>query len=112
MFASIIPILTTTLMYSTPLIFSALGEVISERSGVINIGIEGIMTIGAFVAASIAYYTENPWVGLLAGGIVGGIVALLHAIASITFAADQTISGIALNFIGPGLSIFLCKIFI
>lgn len=111
MFASIIPILTTTLMYSTPLIFSALGEVISERSGVINIGIEGIMTIGAFVAASIAYYTENPWVGLLAGGIVGGIVALLHAIASITFAADQTISGIALNFIGPGLSIFLCKIF-
>ena len=111
MFTSIIPILTTTLMYSTPLIFSALGEVISERSGVINIGIEGIMTIGAFVAASIAYYTENPWVGLLAGGIVGGIVALLHAIASITFAADQTISGIALNFIGPGLSIFLCKIF-
>ena len=111
MFALLIPILTTTLMYSTPLIFSALGEVISERSGVINIGIEGIMTIGAFVAASVAYYTANPWMGLLAGGIVGGVVALLHAIASVTFAADQTISGIALNFIGPGLSIFLCKIF-
>ena len=111
MFALLIPILTTTLMYSTPLVFSALGEVICERSGVINIGIEGIMTIGAFVAASVAYYTANPWMGLLAGGIIGGVVALLHAIASVTFAADQTISGIALNFIGPGLSIFLCKIF-
>lgn len=111
MFAFLIPILTTTFMYSTPLIFAALGGVISERSGVINIGIEGIMTTGAFTAASIAYYTNNPWLGFLAGGIVGGLVALLHAIASITFAADQTISGIALNFIGPGLAVFLCKIF-
>lgn len=111
MFAFLIPILTTTFMYSTPLVFAALGGVISERSGVINIGIEGIMTMGAFTAASIAYYTNNPWLGFLAGGIVGGLVALLHAIASITFAADQTISGIALNFIGPGLAVFLCKIF-
>ncbi len=107
----LIPILTTTFMYSTPLVFAALGGVISERSGVINIGIEGIMTVGAFFAASVAYYTSNPWLGLIAGGVVGGLIALLHALASITFAADQTISGIALNFIGPGLSVFLCKIF-
>ena len=111
MLNALIPILTTTFMYSTPLIFAALGGVISERSGVINIGIEGIMTVGAFTAASIAYCTGNPWFGLIAGGIVGGIISLLHAVAAITLAADQTISGIALNFIGPGLSIFLCKMF-
>lgn len=56
-----------TLMYSTPLIFGALGGVISERSGVINIGIEGMMTIGAFVGAAVGYYSGNPWAGLLCG---------------------------------------------
>lgn len=99
-----------TLMYSTPLIFGALGGVISERSGVINIGIEGMMTIGAFVGAAVGYYSGNPWAGLLCAGIAGGALALLHGIAYISFRADQTISGVAINLLGPALAVFFCRL--
>ena len=100
-----------TFMYSAPLIFGALGGVISERSGVVNLGIEGMMTVGAFVGTAVGYFTGNPWIGFLVAGLAGGLFALLHAVASITFKADQTISGIALNLIGPGLALFLCRMF-
>lgn len=110
MLNNIISIVITTLMYSAPLIFAALGGVISERSGVINIGIEGMMSFGAFMGAAVGYYTANPWLGFIAGGLAGGVLALLHALAAITCKADQTISGMALNFIGPGLSLYLCRI--
>lgn len=99
-----------TLMYSTPLIFGALGGVISERSGVINIGIEGMMTIGAFVGAAVGYYSGNPWAGVLCAGIAGGALALLHGIASISFRANQTISGVAINLLGPALAVFFCRL--
>jgi Uncharacterized ABC-type transport system, permease component len=99
-----------TLMYSTPLVFGALGGVISERSGVINIGIEGMMTIGAFTGAAVSYFTGNPWLGFLAAGAAGGVIALLHAVAAVTFKADQTISGIAINLIGPGFALFFCRL--
>ncbi len=111
MLNNIMSVIMTTLMYSAPLIFAALGGVVSERSGVINIGIEGMMSFGAFVGAAVGYYTANPWLGLLAGGLAGGFLAFLHAIAAITCKADQTISGMALNFIGPGLSLYLCRLF-
>ena len=104
-------IIGITLMYAAPLIFSALGSVISEQSGVVNIGIEGMMTIGAFVGATVGYFSNNPWIGLIAGGVAGGLLALLHAVAVVTFKADQNISGIAMNLIGPGLSLFLCRLF-
>ena len=110
MLSSIGLLIGITLMYSAPLIFGALGGVISERSGVINIGIEGMMTMGAFVGASVGYFTNNAWIGFMAAGIAGGLIALLHAIASITFKADQTISGIAINFLGSGLALFLCRL--
>ena len=100
-----------TLLYATPLIFGALGGVVSERSGVINIGIEGMMTIGAFVGATVGYYSVSAWLGLLMAALFGGLFSLLHAVASITFKADQTISGIALNLIGPGLALFFCRVF-
>ena len=102
-------IFSITLMYSTPLVFGALGGVISERSGVVNIGIERMMTVGAFTGAAVGYYSGNPWLAFFAAGLAGGLIALLHAIASITFKADQTISGIAINFIGPGFSLFFCR---
>ncbi|MBF0360317.1 MAG: ABC transporter permease [Oligoflexia bacterium] len=111
MFSDIALILGTTLMYSTPLIFTALGGVISEKSGVVNIGLEGMMTIGAFIGATVGYFTGNPWIALLAAGSAAMVLALFHAIASIHFAADQVISGMAINFLGPGISIFLCRIF-
>ncbi len=99
-----------TLMYSTPLAFAALGGVVSERSGVTNIGIEGMMTIGAFVGACVGYFTGSAWGGFFAAAAAGGLIALLHAFASITCRADQTISGIAINLIGPGMALFFCRL--
>ncbi|RLC52521.1 MAG: ABC transporter permease [Candidatus Cloacimonadota bacterium] len=103
-------ILGTTLMYSTPLIYTALGGVISENSGVVNIGLEGMMVVGAFAGAAVGYFTGNPWIAFMAAGIAGGLFGLLHAIACVTFHADQIVSGIAINFLGPGISLFLSRI--
>jgi simple sugar transport system permease protein len=97
-------------MYAAPLILAGLGGVISEKSGVVNLALEGIMTIGAFAGAAVAYATGNVWLGFFAAGAAGGMLALLHAIATVTLKADQTISGVALNFIGPGLAVFLSRI--
>ncbi len=104
-------IIGISLMYSAPLMYTALGGVMSENSGVVNIGLEGMMTIGAFVGTTVAYYSGNPWLGFLMGGLSGGVLALLHAIASVSFAADQIVSGIAINFLGPGLALFLSRVF-
>lgn len=108
---TIYSIIGITFMYSTPLILASLGGVISEKVGVIALEIEGLMTIGAFVGALVGHRTSNPWIGFLAGGIAGMVLVLPHAIASISLKADQTITGIAINFIGPGLALFLCRIF-
>ena len=111
MLNNIILLIGITLMYSTPLAFGALGGVISERSGVTNIGIEGMMVIGAIAGAATSYFTNNPWLGFVAAGICGALVALLHAVASVSFAADQTVSGVAINMLAPGLALFACKRF-
>lgn len=111
MFDNIALILGTTLMYSTPLIFTSLGGVVSENSGVVNIGLEGMMVIGAFVGAAIGYYLGNPWIAFIAAGIAGGLFGLLHAVACVTFGANQIVSGIAINFLGPGIALFLSRIF-
>ena len=111
MLETITLLISITFMYSAPLIFGALGGVTSERAGVVNIGIEGMMNIGAFVGTAVCFYSGNPWLGFLMAGLAGGLLALLHAVASVTFKADQTISGIALNLIGPGFSLFLCRMF-
>ncbi len=103
-------IISTTLMYSTPLIYTALGGVFSENSGIINIGLEGMMTVGAFAGATAGYFTGNPWIAFLIGGIAGMLFALIHAVATINFNADHTISGVAINLLAPGLSLFLAKI--
>lgn len=102
-------ILSITLMYSTPLIYAALGGVISEKSGVVNIGLEGMMTIGAFAGAAAGAITGNPWFAFLVAGLAGGIFGLLHALASVTFHANQVVSGIAINFLAPGLSLFISR---
>ena len=70
-------IISTTLMYSTPLIYTALGGVFSENSGIVNIGLEGMMTIGAFAAAAAGFLIGNPWLAFLIGGIAGSLFALL-----------------------------------
>ena len=102
-------LINAILIATPPLLLAALGSCFSERSGVINIGIEGMMTIGAFVGACVAYFSGNGWLGFFAGGLSGAILGVIHAVACIQFGADQTISGTAINFIGPGLAVFLCK---
>ncbi len=110
MIGAIAFLLGTTLMYSTPLIFTAIGGTISEKSGVVNIGLEGMMIMGAFMGAAAGALLNNPWLGFLAAGLVGGTMALMHAFASITLKGDQVVSGIAMNFLGIGFSLFLCKL--
>lgn len=103
--------LNTTLMYSAPLILAAMGSLISERAGVVNLGIEGMMTLGALTGATAAYYSGNPWIGLLCAGIAGGLLALLHAVAAVSLRCNQTVSGVAINFIGQGGAVFLARLF-
>ncbi|SHH94490.1 simple sugar transport system permease protein [Sporanaerobacter acetigenes DSM 13106] len=104
-------IIGISLMYAAPLMYTALGGVMTENSGVVNIGLEGMMTIGAFVGATVGFYSGNPWLAFLCAGLAGGVLALLHAVACVTFSADQVVSGIAINFLGPGLSLFLSRVF-
>ncbi len=106
---NVILLLGITLMYATPLVYGALGGVVSERSGVTNIGMEGMMVIGAIAAAVTSYFTSNPWLAFLVAGLCGALVALPHAIASISFAADQTVSGVAINLLAPGIALFACR---
>ena len=108
-------IVSSTFVYSAPLIFTALGGVYSENSGITNIGLEGIMTIGAFSAIvfnltfASTFGKATPWLGLLIGGIVGLLFSLLHAVATINFHADHIISGTVLNLMAPPLGVFLVK---
>lgn len=102
-------VLQMTVLYSTPLILAAMGGLFSERSGVVNIALEGLMTIGAFTAAVVAISTGSPWLGLIAAIIAGMILAVPHAVASVSFKADQVVSGVAINFLALGLSVYLMK---
>lgn len=105
-----------TVVFSTALIFAALGGMYSERSGVVNIALEGMMIIGAFTGAVVTFFMQGvapgfaPWIGLLAALVVGAFFALPHAVASITFKADQVVSGTALNFLAAGLAVYLTKV--
>lgn len=108
----IIALLTATLRTATPLIFAGLGGVFSERSGVVNIGLEGMMIMGAFFSVLGTYKTGSPLIGVLCAIIAGGLIALIHAYLSITLRADQIISGTAINLFASALASFLIfKIF-
>jgi ABC-type uncharacterized transport system permease subunit len=96
-------LLFASIRSATPLIFAALGGLFSERSGVINIALEGLMLSGAFTAAVVTYETGNPYLGLLAGAAAGAVVALIYAFACIYFQADQVVAGMAINFLMVGL---------
>jgi len=89
----------------TVLLFATIGEILAERSGVLNLGVEGMMLLGAMSAFSVAVYTGNPWLGLLVAMIVAGLISQIHAFITITLRADQVVSGLSLTFLGAGISL-------
>jgi ABC-type uncharacterized transport system permease subunit len=100
-------ILHAGLATGTILLFAAIGEVFSERAGVLNLGVEGMMLIGAMAGFSTSLSTGNVWLGLLAAIIAGGILSLAHGLVTIHFQADQVVSGLSLTFLGTGLALVL-----
>ncbi len=101
--------------YAAPLIFTAIGGVFSERSGVVNIGLEGLMVIGAFIAIVFnltfagTFGAWTPWISILVAMLVAGVFSILHAVASISFRADQVVSGVAINMLGIAVALFSIK---
>jgi ABC-type uncharacterized transport system permease subunit len=106
-----IALIWSTIRLSTPLILAALGGMFSERAGIINIALEGMMLAGAFTAAAVTYASGNPFVGLLAGMAAGMLIAGIHAIVSIRYKADQVVTGTAINILMLGLPAFLSGAF-
>jgi simple sugar transport system permease protein len=98
-------ILQAGIASGTVLLFATIGEVFAERSGILNLGLEGMMLIGAMSAYSVAVNYGNPWLGLLVAMITAGLLALLHGFVCITLQADQVVSGLSLTFLGTGLSL-------
>ena len=109
-------VISSTLVYSAPLIFTALGGTFSERAGVVNVGLEGTMIMGAFagVVFNLTFAGQfgglTPWLGLLAGAVIGLIFSLLHAVATVTLRADHIVSGTVMNLMAPALGIYLIKL--
>jgi len=91
----------------TILLFATLGELFAERSGVMNLGVEGMMLIGAMSSFSIATATGSPWLGLLVGMLAAGLISQVHAFISITLQADQVVSGLSLGFLATGIALVL-----
>src|SRR6266540_2401643 len=106
-----IALIWSTIRLSTPLILAALGGLFSERSGVINIALEGMMLAGAFTAAAVTYAAGNPYTGLLAGMLAGMLIAAIHAVACIRYKADQVVTGTAINILMIGMPAFLSGAF-
>lgn len=108
-------IIPTSIAYAAPLIFTAIGGVFSERSGVVNIGLEGLMVMGAFVGIvfNLAFVDVfggwTPWISLLAAMLVAAIFSIMHAVASVSFRADQVVSGVAINMLGIAIALFSVK---
>lgn len=100
-------LLRISLDKSAPLILPALGGLLSERAGIVNVGLEGMMLAGAFAAVAGSLASGNPYLGLLAGGVAGGSLALLHALACLRLRADHIVSGTAINLLALGGTGFL-----
>ena len=97
-------ILAAGVATGTVLLFAAIGEIYAERAGVLNLGVEGMMLMGAVAGFSTTVSTGNPWLGVILAMLAGGLISLLHAVVTIHFRADQVVSGLALTFLGSGLA--------
>jgi simple sugar transport system permease protein len=97
-------ILAAGVASGTILLFAAIGEIFAERSGVLNLGVEGMMLMGAVAAFSVALSTGSPWLGVAAAMLAGGLLSMIHGVMTIHLRADQVVSGLALTFLGTGLA--------
>ncbi len=104
---NLINILHAGLATGTILLFATIGEILAERSGVLNLGVEGMMLMGAMAGFKTSLATGNPWLGLVIAMLVGGGLSLAHGLVTIHFQADQVVSGLSLTFLGTGLALVL-----
>lgn len=104
LFILIVSILAAAIRSGTPVLFATVGEIFTEKSGVLNLGLEGMILTGAVSGYAVNHYTGNLFLGVLAGVLAGGMISLIHAFLTVTLRANQVVSGIALTIFGTGLS--------
>lgn len=102
-------LLSATIIAGTPILFAAAGELLAEKAGILNLGVEGMMLVGAVSGFMVTINTGSHWLGILAALLGGGLMALIHAFISVTLRGNQVVSGLALTIFGSGLSGFLGK---
>ena len=105
----IVSVVQRTLVAGTPLLLGTVGEIISERSGILNLGVEGVMAVGAVTAFIVTHHTGNPWLGFCAAILAGMLISIVHAFASVSLQSNQVVSGLALTMLGLGVAGLLGK---
>lgn len=105
----IVAVLHAAVRSGTPLLFTCIGEIFAERSGVLNVGLEGIMLVGAIAGFTMGFNSGHPVLGVVAAAVAGGVFASIHAYVTVTLRADQIVSGLTLTILGTGLSGFFGK---
>lgn len=103
----LVPLLAATVQSGTPILYATLGEILTERAGILNLGVEGVMLVGALAAFLTAKTTGQPVLGFLAGGAVGALLAGVHGLVCLGFQGNQVVSGLALTILGTGLANYL-----
>ena len=103
----LVPLLAAAIQSGTPILYATLGEILTERSGILNLGVEGIMLVGALAAFLTAMFTGSPVYGFLAGGLFGALFAGIHGLVCLGFQGNQVVSGLALTILGTGLANYL-----
>ncbi len=101
---------TAALRMTTPIAFASLGGIFSERVGIINIGLEGMMLISAFAGVAATYFSGNPWLGVLAAVLVGGLLGLFHALLTVKFVGNQIVSGTGINIFALGFTAYMSQV--
>ncbi|HHW41520.1 MAG TPA: ABC transporter permease [Syntrophomonadaceae bacterium] len=104
-----VSVLAAAVTAGTPILYATLGELFAERAGVLNLGVEGMMLVGAVSGLIVTVHSSNHWLGLLAAMVAGGLMALIHAVLTVSLRANQVVSGLALTIFGTGLSAYLGK---
>ncbi len=105
----VVSILQAAVRSGTPILFVCIGEIYAERSGVLNVGLEGLMLVGAIAGFFASFTSTHPVVGILAAAVAGALFSLIHAYMTITLRADQIVSGLTLTILGTGISGFVGK---